>query len=65
VGAYRLVTHCLDNRLTDGGEDVSPTSNGNAVCFKKIFTMVLQMSLWGECYENVRRSTAYYTSNVK
>jgi hypothetical protein len=29
------------------------TSPGNAVCFKKRFTMVLQMLLCGECCENV------------
>jgi hypothetical protein len=29
------------------------TSNGNAGCFKKSFTMVFKMLLCGECYENV------------
>jgi hypothetical protein len=29
------------------------TSPGNARCFKKSFTTVLQMLLCGECYENV------------
>jgi hypothetical protein len=28
-------------------------STGNAGCFKKIFTMVFQMLLCGECHENV------------
>jgi hypothetical protein len=29
------------------------TSTGNAECFTKSFTMVFQMLLCGECYENV------------
>jgi hypothetical protein len=29
-------------------------STGNAGCLKKCFTMVFQMLLFGECYENVQ-----------
>jgi hypothetical protein len=42
------------------------TSSGNVECFKKSFTMVFQMLLCGECYENVytERRTNYPSFNT-
>jgi hypothetical protein len=42
------------HRVLPGWLRFNATSTGNAGCFKKCFTMVFQMLLCGECYENVQ-----------